>query len=120
MKNLLIFIGLVLFSLNSFAGVKDTLIQKGNTIEYTARYSNGNLKEIGHYNLQKQRSGYWATYFENGNVMIEARFKDNKKHGEWRHYSSDGKLIAIIQYKRNKVKDYVIIDEEKGLLASDR
>jgi antitoxin component YwqK of YwqJK toxin-antitoxin module len=120
MKKLIVFIGLVLFTLNVFAGGNDTIYQDDDRLVLVSKYDDGSIREKGQYTLDKQRTGYWITYFPNGKVMTEAHFKNDKKHGEWKHYTKDGKLIAIIKYKKGEVKDYVTLDNQKGLLASEK
>jgi antitoxin component YwqK of YwqJK toxin-antitoxin module len=117
MKTFVIFISLMLGSLIGFAG-NDTILQNGNQLVYTSHYDNGQLREVGKYDVDKKRIGTWLSYNQNGTLRTEASFKNDKKHGVWKHYDLNGELKAVITYKKNKIITAYCVTDTGTLLAN--
>lgn len=54
----------------------------------------------------KQRSGYWITYYDEAKtqVQVKGKYRKGKQVGKWYHYTQAGKLEKKEIYKRKKVK----------------
>lgn len=98
----------------------------GETFEYHSYYIDGSKEIVGTYNEIGNKSGFWISYYENGqmetqtfysngikhgnawqydedgSVISHAQYKQGKKHGKWTHYDRDGNLISEREYKRDK------------------
>lgn len=88
-----------------------------NPIKKTIYYDNCCVKEIQYYDSNKNRTGIWESYNENGVKTAEASFKNNKKHGIWKIYT-DNKLTMILEYKNGKRIKAFMYNEKEGLIAS--
>ena len=115
MKGILtLVLGLFLF-VNVYADGNDTIIQNGNRLEYTSKWEDGTLKTKGVYTLDKQRTGEWVNYYQNGQISTIAHFKDDKKIGVWEHYDVEGRLVALITYKKDELMEYYSVSSNGGL-----
>lgn len=117
MKTFIIIIFLTLTSVIGYSS-NGKIEKNSDKLMYTSYYDNGMLKEIGQYSTTKKRIGEWTSFWDNGSVRVEASFKKGKKDGEWKYYTPDGKLMCIAFYKKNKIKQYVKIDNGT-LLATE-
>jgi antitoxin component YwqK of YwqJK toxin-antitoxin module len=117
----------------------------GDIFEYNAYYENGSFMISGMYNEYGRKSGFWSTYYENGqiesrifysngirngkglyydvdgSVLAQDEYRYGKKHGIWAQYSEDGKLLCQREYKRDKKHGTwkQFNDDGKMLLATD-
>jgi antitoxin component YwqK of YwqJK toxin-antitoxin module len=86
-----------------FVGEFDENNQKtGYWEEY---YSNGNLRRKGNY-LNGKRDGYWEEYWFNGNLSSKGNYKNNKSHGYWDFYHFNGDLMCIWNYKNGRINGF--------------
>lgn len=79
-------------------------------------YENGKIQEIGFFDVDGNKTGHWLYYYENGNLMTEASFKNNKKSGKWKTYNQKGKVIVYMKYKRGKRIEGFFWTETDGLV----
>ncbi|HKI88620.1 MAG TPA: hypothetical protein VKA38_06285, partial [Draconibacterium sp.] len=76
----------LLASVNYFAGAQQLVEKEGKYLLNGEPYS-----------------GTWVTYFDSGNVKMEAKFKDGLKNGKTYIYFDNGQLNEIRSYKNNKM-----------------
>lgn len=69
--------------------------------EWTYRYENGQIKNIGSYE-NGSRAGTWLGYYESGNLFYEGAYLKGKKHGQWISYYDDRTLFYRGTYKAGK------------------
>lgn len=86
-------------------------------IKKSIYYENGLIREERFYNSNKDKTGIWISYNENGIKIAEASFKNDKKDGFWKFYT-DNKLIMILEYKNGKRIKSFMYNEKEGLVAS--
>tara|TARA_B000000441_G_C21686542_1_gene316833 strand:+ start:509 stop:871 length:363 start_codon:yes stop_codon:yes gene_type:complete len=101
MKKILTIVLIFLSSL-SFGQIRDSLVLENDLIKKTSYYQNGNVREIGYFDLDERRHGKWTLYLENGNCSSIASFKHGLKHGEWIMYDEDGSIVCRMFYKNGE------------------
>lgn len=47
------------------------------------------------------KQGHWLKKFDNGNILYEGSFRDNKPIGEFNRYYSSGQLISVLNHSFN-------------------
>ena len=122
MKNILISILCLTFSLASFA---ENEFNKSHG-SFVYNYDNGSQRVRGEYQDSKRqgRWEYWfkdgkrmlvenyergelqgrfTLYYENGNKRIEGDFSHNKLVGQWTYYNKDGSIIKTVDYNDGKI-----------------
>jgi antitoxin component YwqK of YwqJK toxin-antitoxin module len=92
--------------------------------EQKAYYTNGQVKSIIRYKNNKivglevynqngktlhkedlsNGTGVWKTFWDNGKVMEEGRYKNWVKDGTWKRYQEDGTVDSITVYEKGKQK----------------
>lgn len=92
--------------------------------EQRAYYTNGQVKSIINYKnnkivglevynqsgktLHKENlsdgTGVWKTFWDNGKVMEEGRYKNWAKDGTWKRYQEDGTVDSVTVYEKGKQK----------------
>lgn len=133
MKKLILILCLSLVYLTSFSvnnPIKQVFYNDGcikteisqfneNTYKIINYYENSNIQEIKYYDLNKNKTGLWESYNENGIKISEASFKNNKKHGFWKFWdTNNGKLTMVMEYKNGKRIKAFMYNEKEGLIAS--
>lgn len=63
-------------------------------------YVNGELKWEGNFS-NALRNGFWKDYYENGNVKHEGQLDDCKRNGFWNFYHENGKIESDGNFKNN-------------------
>ena len=59
-------------------------------------------------------------FYENGKIAQEGYLKNNKLHGKWISYSSEGEKISIANYKKGKREGtWLFWDQTGGLTQVD-
>lgn len=129
MKKYILILVLFVMGFTAFAGsndksleyyangsIKSKVIKHEDGFELTKYYESGKVQEIEFFDLNKNRTGNWTNYYEDGTKMGEASFKDDKKNGKWKTYNTDGKLIVFIKYNKGK-KEVICTINEKNELA---
>ncbi len=73
--------------------------------------------EINRYNSNRNKSGKWVEFHENGINKLVGGYVDGKKNGIFKEYDKNGKLIAIYKYEDDNLaessKDVEVLDERK-------
>ncbi|MCQ2973666.1 MAG: hypothetical protein MJ211_02510 [Bacteroidales bacterium] len=66
--------------------------------------------------VNDKRQGNSITYFKNGQIENQIPYKDDYKQGTGYQFNKDGVVIAILQYKQNRLVDKNIINriDDKG------
>ena len=75
--------------------IKDSLVLENDLIKKTSYYQNGNIREIGYFDLDDRRHGKWKGYYENGNLFSEGSFLNGKQNGKWYELHENGQLKRI-------------------------
>ena len=57
----------------------------------------GKIKLIKHY-VNDILNGDYIFYWDNGNIMLKGKFKNNKRVGTWVNYDSNGDLVLSEKY----------------------
>ena len=129
MKKVLFILMFSLFCISATPAEKDTTLYASGNIKtcttkldggykLTKYYESGSVEEIEYFNLDKERVGTWVRYSENGSIIYTANFKDDKKHGDWNMYNSDGKLVMCIIYNEGKRAFVCAITEDNKLAVA--
>lgn len=92
--------------------------------EQKAYYANGKIKSIINYKNNKvvglevyakdgstlhkanlsTGTGLWKTFWDNGNVMEEGKYKNWIKDGTWKRYQENGTVDSVTVYENGKQK----------------
>lgn len=67
-----------------------------------------------------KRNGLCLSYFQNGRIEMEANYKDNQRHGEWKFYNESGDYLYSLEYNNGKllnpeVRDSIDNQEMEGM-----
>jgi len=128
MKKLLFILTFIFLNVTMFAGigegdafyangsVKTKVVKHEKNYELIKFYENGSIQEIAFYDLNKEKTGTWTRYCENGCISATASFKHDKKDGDWKIYDENGKMVTYIKYKHGK-KDIICTINENNELA---
>ena len=57
-------------------------------------------------------NGFWHSYYENGQLESQGKYRRGKKNGIWEYFNENGKLLRIIFYNRDKLIDMCIQSED--------
>ncbi len=82
-------------------------------------YDNGNLKSIGTYDANGNMTGTWKSYYETGQIHIEAEYLNGKYNGKWTSHFNNGKLSSIGNYKNGKKAGEWKFYNENGQVAME-
>ena len=77
-----------------------------NNIINRIKQINPNIKFIGEFNENNQRTGYWERYLSNGNIIFKGNYLNGLKHGYWENYWLNGKLLKKGNYINGKEDGY--------------
>jgi antitoxin component YwqK of YwqJK toxin-antitoxin module len=81
---------------------------------YKEYYPSGKVKIEGRYNDQKQRTGLWQAFFENGNKWSIGTYTNGEENGEKRVWFENGKVRYTGQMKNNKPYGEWYVWDENG------
>lgn len=87
--------------------IKTKVIKHDNYSQVTKYYETGVVEEVQFFDFSRKRIGHWVRYYENGILMGEANFNNDKKDGDWKIYDTNGKLNVYIKYKHGKKKTLI-------------
>ena len=62
------------------------------------------LKWKGSYNKTGQKTGWWESYYEDGQLDEKGNFKDGKQEGPWIGYYDNGQLESKVNLKDGKIE----------------
>ncbi len=51
---------------------------------------------------EKVKDGRYFKYYKSGQLEISGRYKDGKKHSEWKFYNQEGVITKVVTYKNGK------------------
>jgi len=80
---------------------KDTYIKKGDIIEATLYYENGEISQKGFYTLDGVTTGNWVSYDRNGAKIAEAKYKDGAKIGTWFFWKEN--TLTEVDYNKSQI-----------------
>ena len=85
------------------------IINNKNEGTWRYYYDNGQIETIGnfHSNLPE---GEWVSFHRNGEVRIKGFYRQGMQIGYWIYYDKYGKLINIITFIDNVMKEKVLIN----------
>lgn len=71
--------------------------------EFTYYYQNGKVKAISNI-FNKGQCSYTKTFHKNGNLLAEGKYVDREKDSIWNYYANDKnkRLVSVEEYKNNK------------------
>lgn len=107
MKNILLLlllsIALSASSQSNFSQIDSHQIN-GEIVKYsvTEYYANGVIKVQGQFDAFGNKTGFWISRWENGNLMHTGTWNMGVKHGEQVSYNLDGVPILISSWKLGK------------------
>jgi antitoxin component YwqK of YwqJK toxin-antitoxin module len=82
-----------------FVGSFDENNQK--TGYWEKHYKNGYLFSKGNY-VNGKEDGYWEIYYTNGNLMWKGNYVNGNREGYWEIYYTNGNLMCIWNYKNGE------------------
>lgn len=92
---------------------------KSGLVKEVTEYKNGRIISIDYINRKDNRGrkqGKWMYFYGNGNIKLEGRFINDKKHGFFKYYDKQGSLTKIEKYQNGillpKAPEVVELDEK--------
>jgi antitoxin component YwqK of YwqJK toxin-antitoxin module len=79
---------------------------KLNNIINKIKSINSNIKFVGSFNDNNQKTGYWEKHYPNGKIKWKGNFKNGLKDGYWEIYYSNGELYRKGHYINGKTDGY--------------
>ena len=58
--------------------VKTSLVRENDLVKTTSYYQNGNIRDVGYFDLDDRRQVKWKEYYENGNLREKKNY--NKEY----------------------------------------
>jgi antitoxin component YwqK of YwqJK toxin-antitoxin module len=86
------------------AQIEDVFVKKGEFVEVTRYYDDGNIREVGTY-MDGKPQGKWTEYYVDGNVKTEAYYNAGEKTGTWFVYTQDGAALYELVYVDNSLAE---------------
>ncbi|PQB05221.1 toxin-antitoxin system YwqK family antitoxin [Aureitalea marina] len=106
---LLLVVGLCSMSLMTAQDIKkDTYERDGDRIEATIYHDNGEIAQLGVYNLEGVLDGDWISFDRFGQIVSVGQYANGVKVGTWRFYAnntmkeviySDSKIVRVDTYE---------------------
>lgn len=87
-------------------------------IKEVVYHPNGKKYIEGGFKAEK-REGYWASWFENGNLWSEGEFKNGESHGKRTVYHQNGKIYYEGNYDMGKRTGIWKYYDENGKLLNE-
>lgn len=100
MKKLLFLISFFVFQSLYSQTTEFTDNNGDGVIEYRLISQNGILLEEGFY-FNNKMVGTWKLYTQDGKLQMVAKFKNGLKHGTWLIYDEKGRIKTEIVYVQN-------------------
>ncbi len=77
--------------------------KEGNRVgDWEFFYASGKLEQKGKYDKKGREQGVWKWYYESGKIWREENYINGKRDGELKDYDEQGKLILQGVYVENK------------------
>lgn len=104
---------------SSSTSIKEQLVihPGGDHREY---HPNGQIKIEGQYDMNKQRTGLWISYYDNGIKWSESFYVDGKKEGHSITFFPNGSPRYVGEYKDDKQTGlWTFYDEEGNVIKEE-
>jgi antitoxin component YwqK of YwqJK toxin-antitoxin module len=85
---------------NGLAKLYDTLGNIIGTIDYRDGYV-VKREYINRTDPNGMKQGYWKSFWENGNLMVEGYYQNGKKNGFFKYYNVDGYFLEIEKWEHD-------------------
>ncbi|EDP97130.1 nicotinic acid mononucleotide adenyltransferase [Kordia algicida OT-1] len=82
---------------------KPKLEKKGDLIEATYYHDNGEVAQIGFFNLKGKLQGEWKSFDANGKKTAVGNYENGKKVGKWFFWNTN--QLSEVDYSGSKVKN---------------
>lgn len=79
------------------------------------RFSNGRLIQLNNYENGKL-TGLYEYYNSEGNISVRGHYKNDNKHGEWKHYDNKNKLKELSNYDNGVLNGFYEKYNFKGII----
>ena len=99
---MILLIAFLMFTFGYAQELKPKFEQEGDLIKGTYFFENGTIKQIGYFSNNKLH-GEWISYDSEGNKTAIAHYKNGKKTGTWLVLTYD--IVKQVTYEANKVID---------------
>tara|TARA_R110002124_G_scaffold17532_2_gene73122 strand:- start:119087 stop:119464 length:378 start_codon:yes stop_codon:yes gene_type:complete len=102
MKKILLLV--VVFLSVSFAQAqndKNEYVVDGDLIKATLYHSNGEVAQTGYYTKENKLHGEWLSFDTNGNKTATAQYNNGEKVGTWQFYQ--GEVMKEVTYSNSKI-----------------
>ncbi len=97
-----IFIGTQVYAQDTNAKVKH--VQKGDLVESTYFYADGNIQQKGTFNKDGKLHGTWTSFDAIGNKVAVGKYENGKKVGKWTFWvDGDVKQVSYVDSKITRV-----------------
>lgn len=102
MKNISIYLLIVLFSFAGFAQDTNepTYEKQGDLVAVTNYYEDGSVKEEGFYK-DKKLHGEWNKFNQDGEKIAKAQYDNGVKTGTWMFLENE--VLTEVKYTDNKI-----------------
>ncbi|GAB5401095.1 MAG: hypothetical protein Aureis2KO_26800 [Aureisphaera sp.] len=82
---------------------KDSYVQSGDLIEATLYHDNGMVAQTGFYTLDNKLHGEWVSYDSQGTKTAVANYDNGNKVGTWKFYQ--GETIKEVNYQDSRIAE---------------
>lgn len=112
----LVFLSVIVFFISSCGEDYETSVDFSDWPDTTVveKYSGGEIKKIIGYKKGDTSIYYQWLYYEKGNLWIEGPSKGTKRHGDWKAYNEEGKLISIGTFENDVKTGKKIVWHDNG------
>lgn len=104
MRTIVLFIALVFLTTVTLAQKKENKIglnEETNLIEAVYFHENGNVSQIGTFNLEGKLHGEWISFNEKGKKISKGSYLNGRKTGKWAFWSGD--KMKEVKYNDNSI-----------------
>jgi len=64
-------------------------------------HANGNLAQVGTYNLKNQLHGLWTSYDESGMKLSQGHYSNGRKVGLWTFFQNE--KLVLVEFDNSKI-----------------
>lgn len=121
MKKAIVIIALIVGCISAQAQEKikkDIYIQKGDVVEATLYYDNGDVSQKGFYTLDGKLTGEWLSFNRKGVKTAKAQYDNGNKVGTWFFWSED--KLTEVDYLDSRVAGVNIWKNEESKVVSNK
>ena len=91
-------------------------LREGNWLTY---YQNSDVVMVDCFMYKGKLNGSYATYFDDGTLLTEGQFEDDKKTGKWSWYYGTGQLQCQVNYESDKKMGRQVFWSETGVESKE-